>query len=73
MRIYICSAELSHDFRNNSKVSKEAPSWMKESEKAVPKKEAADVAPSSAKHQKLLSNLPPKNMLQKRWISSTSR
>eukprot|EP00090_Calanus_glacialis_P002809 TRINITY_DN1207_c0_g1_i1.p1 TRINITY_DN1207_c0_g1~~TRINITY_DN1207_c0_g1_i1.p1 ORF type:complete len:839 (+),score=297.34 TRINITY_DN1207_c0_g1_i1:293-2809(+) len=59
--------------RNNSKVSKEAPSWMKESEKAVPKKEAEAVVPGSAKRQKLLSNLPPKNMLQKRWISSTSR
>jgi hypothetical protein len=46
---------------------------MKESEMAVPKKEAVAVVSGLGKHKKLLSNLPPKNMLQKRWISSTSR
>jgi len=54
--------------RNNSKVSKDMPSWMKQTEKNVTMNSL-----KSLKNQKLLSSLPPKNMLQKRWNSSSSR
>eukprot|EP00092_Neocalanus_flemingeri_P019988 GFUD01021648.1.p1 GENE.GFUD01021648.1~~GFUD01021648.1.p1 ORF type:complete len:841 (+),score=219.23 GFUD01021648.1:228-2750(+) len=59
--------------RNNSKVSKEQPSWMKQSEEIALEKNLADTPPSSAKTQRILNNLPPKNMIQKRFISTSSR
>jgi len=57
--------------RNNSKVSKEQPQWMKQEEKITIAKSKTNN--DATKNKQLLNNLPPKNMLQKRWISSSSR
>jgi len=60
--------------RNNSKVSKEIPSWMRQPENVTTKKTVTTMTASKVlKNQKLLNSLPPKNMLQKRWNSSSSR
>jgi len=60
--------------RNNSKVSKEIPSWMRQPENVATKKTVTTMTASKVlKNQKLLNSLPPKNMLQKRWNSSSSR
>jgi len=58
--------------RNNSKVSKETPSWMRQQENVTNKKTVTMTASKVLKNQKLLNSLPPKNMLQKRWNSSSS-
>jgi hypothetical protein len=59
-------------FRNKSKAIKEQPSWMKQSEMTQQGKYVAHKYQSSHQKHKLLSNLPPKNMMQKRWVSSSS-
>jgi len=60
--------------RKKSKVFKEQPSWKKQSETIQQGKYVAHKNQSSPSPQihRLLSNLPPKNMMQKRWMSSIS-
>ena len=50
----------------------EQPSWMKQPEMTQQGKYVAHKYQSSHQKHKLLSNLPPKNMMQKRWVSSSS-
>jgi len=57
--------------RNNSKVSKDQPQWMKQQEEKIANVKNVTTR-DATKNKQLLDNLPPKNMLQKRWISSST-
>jgi len=53
--------------RNNSKISKEAPTWVRLQGQISLEKDAP-----IKRNSRILGNLPPKNMIQKRWVSSSS-
>lgn len=58
--------------RKKSKIFKEQPSWIKQSEIIQERKYVDHNYQGSPQIHRLLSNLPPKNMMQKRWVSSNS-